>query len=124
MSLRSEAGKLGVADAASVEQFEDGLVARGPAGRIFTHVVDNAIHLLDRGNAGQMLGQARGGHQRGHILLDAAGARQPLEPAANGGQRPRRGSLGEAPVIERAQVGADVGVLDGGRVLLAARSAP
>ena len=40
------------------------------------------------------------------------GAGQPLEPTANGRQRARGGGFGEAAIVERAQVGADVGVLD------------
>ena len=39
-------------------------------------------------------------------------AGQPLEPTADGGQRAGRGGLGEAAIVERAEVGADVGVLD------------
>ena len=110
--LEIEAGEFGVADAAAIEQFENGLVARRPAGCIVAHRVHHPIHLLDRGHARQMLGQPRRGYQRGRILLDAAGARQPLEPTANGGQRARRGSLRKAALVERAQVGADIGVLD------------
>ena len=84
-----KAGELRVTDAAAVEQLHDGFVARGPACRIFFYGVDHAVHLLDGGHARKMLGQARSGDKRGDILLDAAGARQPLEPTANSGERPR-----------------------------------
>ena len=107
-----EAGELGVADAAAIEQFEDGRVARGPAGGVVGDGVDDTIHLLDGGDAGQMLGQARRGDERGGILLNVAGAGEPLEPTADGGQGAGGGGFGEAAIVERAEVGADVGVLD------------
>jgi hypothetical protein len=36
-----------VADAASIEQFHDGLVARRPACRVILDRIHHAIHLLD-----------------------------------------------------------------------------
>ncbi len=59
-----------------------------------------------------MLGQPGRGHQGSRILLEITRARQPLEPTADGGQRPRGRGFGEAAVVKRAQVGADVSVLD------------
>ena len=117
-----EAGELRIADAASIKQFENGLVARRPTGCIVGNVVDNTIHLLDRGHPRQVLGKARRGNERCDILFNPAGARQPLKPAANGRQRPRRRRLGKPSVKERSQVGADVGVLDavGGLILAVA----
>jgi hypothetical protein len=95
-----EAGKLGVADAAAVEDFEDGAVAGGPTGSFFVDGVDGVVHLLDGGDAGQVLGQARGGDEGGGVLLDVAGAGQPAEPAADGGQGAGGGGFGEAAGVE------------------------
>ncbi len=81
-----EADELGVADAAAIKHFQDGLVAGGPACGVVVDGIDDAVELLDGGNAGQMLGQARSGDERSCILLDVALAGQPFEPAANGGE--------------------------------------
>ena len=64
-----QAGQLGVADAAAVEQFQNGRVARGPACGIVGDGIDHAVHLLDGRHAGKMSGQSRRGHERGCILL-------------------------------------------------------
>src|ERR1700691_2225023 len=59
-----------------------------------------------------MLRQARRGHQRGGILFDVTGARQPLEPASNGGRGAGGRGLAETMIVERAQIGPDMRVLD------------
>jgi hypothetical protein len=63
-----------------------------------------------------MPGQARRGDERGGVLLNVVVAGQPLEPTADGGERAGRGGLGEAAVVESAEEGTDVGVLDAGDV--------
>ena len=112
--VKVEAGELGVADAAAVEHFQDGLVARGPACGVVAHGVDHAVHLLDGWHAGQMFGQARRGDERGGILLDVVVACEPFEPTADGGEGAGGGGFGESAIVERAEVGANVGVLDAG----------
>src|ERR1700733_5027216 len=61
-----------------------------------------------------MFGQSRSRHQRRGILLDVVGASKPLKPTAYGSKRARSGSLGEAAVVECAEVGTDVRVFNTG----------
>src|ERR1700677_121679 len=81
-----QAHQFSIADAASVEDFEDGLVARRPTGGVLIHRVHGLVHSFDGWYTGQMFGQARRCYEGGGILLDVAGPRQPLKPAANGGE--------------------------------------
>ncbi len=107
-----EGGELGVADAAAVKQLEDGAVARGPGRGFVVDGVDHTVHLLDGRDARQVLGEARCRHERCGILFHAASASQPFEPASNGGQGAGGRCLGEAAIVERGEIGADVGVFD------------
>ena len=109
-----EGGELGVADAAAVEHFQNGAVAGGPAGGVIEDGIDYAVELLDGGHARQMFRQARRGDEGGGILLDVVVAGQPFEPTANGSEGAGCGGFGESAIVERAEVGADVGVLDAG----------
>ena len=61
-----------------------------------------------------MSGQAWRGDERRGILLDVVVAGQPLEPAADGGERTSGGGFGESAIVERAEIGTDVRVLDAG----------
>ncbi len=112
--IEIEGRGLGVADAAAVEHFQDGLVASGPACGVVKHRVDRAVELLDGGHARQMLGQARRGDEGRGVLLDVVIAGQPLEPTADGGEGAGGGGLGESAIVERGEVRTDVGVLDAG----------
>src|ERR1017187_1389427 len=51
-----------------------------------------------------------------------AGSCQPPEPTANGSQRPRGGCLRKTSIVKRAQVSADLRVLDTIHSLLAAKA--
>ncbi len=127
-----DGGEFGVAHAAAIQKLKNHGVAGGPGGdgffRIETVVlaragliaiadgVDDLIHLLDGGDAGEVLREFRGGNQRGDVLVDVVESRQPFEPAADGGEGACRGGFGEASFIKRAEPGANVEVFNGGRI--------
>jgi hypothetical protein len=111
-----EAGELGVADAAAVEQLKNDRVAGGPGGSSLSESAESAtesiestdpVHLFDRRDAGQVLGQFGRSDQRGYILIDVAESGEPAKPTSHCGQGAGRGNFGEAAVVERSEPSAD-----------------
>ena len=64
------------------------------------------------GTRGQMLRQLRRGDERSRTLLHHSLTRQPFEPGANRGQRPRNRRFRETARVEFAQIRTNVLVLD------------
>ena len=119
-----EADEFGVADAASVEEFEDDAVAFGPGGGLRRGVltgggrggfegVEDAVDLFHAGDAGEVAGQFGGADEQSWILEDVAFFGEPLEPTADGGEGSGGAGFGESALVEVAKIGADVEMIDG-----------
>ncbi len=77
-----------------------------------TQRIQHPVHLLHTRHPRQMLRQLRRTHQRRRIRLDQPLLRHPLKPTPNRRQRARHARLVQPPVIQHAQVRADVQMLN------------
>ncbi len=118
-----DADEFGVADAASIEEFEDHTVALGPRGgfilraraRGWIHGVEQAVDLFHARDAREMFGQLGRADEQCRILGDAMFAGEPAEPRTDCGEGTGGRGLGEVAFVQDAEVRPDVEVLDGGR---------
>ena len=105
--IEINADELGIADAASVKQFEHQAVALRERGDLGHVAIEHRIHFFQGGHARQFLRKPGSRHQCRRILLDHPFLREPAIQRSNGGKGTRNGGLAETLIVEMGKKSAN-----------------